>query len=127
MATVATSSQPTNITVEQGATFALSLNAKFGGSPMNLTGATVVAKIRRAFGDSSALVAFTTAVTAPATDGKLTVSLTAAQTAALTPLQPSQTDRDVAIGHWDLEVTTSDGTTRQMAYGTVRLRQWASA
>jgi hypothetical protein len=78
-----------DMTIEQGATFALNLTLQDAdGDPFDLTGYTGRAQLRVRYSDASPLVSFT--VTVPqvgtlATEGKLSVGLTATQTANLPP------------------------------------------
>lgn len=80
---------------------------------LDLTGYTVTAQIRAAPRDADVLIAFTTAIASPqsgSTKGKVTISLTATQTAALS----------VRLAFWDLQLTIG-GTTRTRIAGAVRL------
>jgi len=72
----------TNIVIEQGATFSQDFIVKdSSGSAKDLTGYTATAQMRRSH-YSSTSTDFTTAVVEA--DGKVTLSLTAAETAAIT-------------------------------------------
>lgn len=69
------------------------------GSPVNLTGAIVIAQIRQAARDTAPLiVAFTVSMPAPST-GEFTLSLTDTQTAAVTK----------ARGYYDVLISDSAG------------------
>ena len=74
----------------------------------DLTNYTVAAEIRKTFASSTA-TAFTAAVNSPATDGKVTISLTDVQTIAL--------DRGRFV--WDMVVTSASGTKTRVLQGTV--------
>ena len=74
----------------------------------DLTNYTVAAEIRKTFASSTA-TAFTAAVSSPATDGKVTISLTDVQTIAL--------DRGRFV--WDMVVTSASGTKTRVLQGTV--------
>ena len=74
----------------------------------DLTGYTVTSSIRKTFASSTA-TAFTAAVNSPATDGKVTISLTDVQTIAL--------DRGRFV--WDMVVTSASGTKTRVLQGTV--------
>lgn len=63
------------------------------GNPLNLTGATIAAQIRKAAGDTGAPLAVIAIVGTPGTDGKITLLLTPAQTQTLNN------------GVWDLQIT----------------------
>jgi len=86
------------------------------GSPIDLTGATVISQIRR--GPASLgygiLASFTVTISSPATSGIITRSLTGTQTAAL-PL-PFPTD---ATFFHDVFVTTNGGQPIQVVVGPV--------
>lgn len=78
-----------DMTIEQGATFALNLTLQdANGDPFDLTGYTGRGQLRTRYSDVSPLVNFTVTVpqhnTLPS-EGKLSIGLTAAQTAALPP------------------------------------------
>ncbi len=84
----------TDITIEQGATFSLPLSIDAA-----LNGLTPVAVIRRAFGGAVVAVLDCSEITAEST----TVSLTAAETAALVGHALPMT-RTAVLGVWDMLV-----------------------
>jgi hypothetical protein len=90
-----------NLTIEQGATFSqvVAVGEAYNGLSPRGT-------IRRSFGGDSLASLTCSAVAA----GNTTISLTAAQTAALQPLSALPSERDVVIGVWDLETPTADAT-----------------
>ena len=100
-----------DLVIAQGSDFAQQFTFTVGGSPIDFTSSSgaivsVAAKVRATFDSTSDLVTFTAAVDSPATDGKITISLTNAQTEALTtPPGTSSTQRKVLIGYWDLEIS----------------------
>lgn len=95
----------TNIVIEQGATFSQEFIVKdSAGSAKDLTGYTATAQIRRSYYSSTA-TDFTTAIVAG--DGKVTLSLTAAETAAIS-VGSTGNNRYV----YDLEVASSSETLR---------------
>lgn len=74
----------TNFIIEQGATFTTTVTVKAAdATAFNLTGYTPRAQMRKSY-YSSTKTDFTAVITGAATDGKVTLSLTAAQTALLT-------------------------------------------
>jgi len=73
-----------NLYMEQGTTFSSVITLDdLNGSAYNLTGYTANSQMRKSFYSSNATATFTTSIT-PAT-GTITLSLTSAQTANITP------------------------------------------
>ena len=72
-------------TIDKGSDFALQLElVDISGNPKNLTNYSAAAKLKRNYNsDSADTTNFAAAITAPPTDGILTLSLTNAQTDAL--------------------------------------------
>jgi len=72
-------------TIDQGSDVAIQLDLiNDDGSPKNLEGYAVAAKMKKTYGsDSADTVAFTSIIAAPALDGTVTISLTNTQTDAL--------------------------------------------
>lgn len=81
-------------------------NATYWGSltALNISSATLSAKIKRFPDDSTAAQTITTALVTDGINGKLTLSLTSVQTAALSP----------GVYYYDLEVTISGVTTKYL-------------
>ena len=74
-----------NITIYKGESFSLAVELDDAtGAAINLTGATLTAQCK-VKSTNTTLFSFNTAITAPATDGKFTLSLPAATSAGLTP------------------------------------------
>ena len=99
-----------NITVEKGATFSKTISLKdAAGAAINLTGATVAAKMRPYYSAEESF-AFTMAITSPATAGIITWQMAAATTATI-PTDETQ--------EWvyDVEVTYSGGTISRILQG----------
>lgn len=95
----------TNIVIEQGATFSQDFIVKdSSGNVKNLTGYTATAQLRRSYYSSNA-TSFTTATVDA--DGKVTLSLTAAETAAIS-VGSTGNNRFV----YDVEVASSSETLR---------------
>lgn len=81
-----------------------------GNVPIDLTGASVAAKIKRRAGDATALISFT-AVVVDAENGVFRLSLTAAQTAALA----------FDVGVYDVLITFPSGNVEKFIEGNVVL------
>lgn len=74
-----------NITIYRGETFTLAVELDDNtGAAINLTGATITAQCK-VKSTNTTLFSFTTAITAPATDGKFTLSVLAETSSPLTP------------------------------------------
>lgn len=101
-----------DLTIQQGATFSLQLTFADGnGDPIDLTGYAGAAEVRTSYDAATPVATLSVAVTDP-TNGVMTLSLTAAQTAALTA--PSG-------GVWDLLLTTPTGDKFRVLEGNVRI------
>lgn len=77
-----------DFTIDQGADVAIELHLQeTDGSKKNLTGHSVLAKMKRSYNsvDSDEIVTFNSEIATPETDGILTLSLTNTQTDALNP------------------------------------------
>ncbi len=73
-----------DITIEQGATFSLPLSLKNSdNTAFNLTGYTGRGQIRKYHRSTTIVASFTVTISVTPTDGTLTVTMTAAETAAL--------------------------------------------
>jgi hypothetical protein len=113
----------TDLIILQGSDFqrTLTVSDVETNAPIDLTGATVEAKVRDNFGTTSNVLATFTAAITDAPNGQATISLTAAQTAALVaPAGTQDAARLAAIGFWDLEFTEG-GFTYRYAQGNVTL------
>ena len=92
-----------NLTIDQGATFSSDVTVKdANGNAFDLTGYTAAAKLAKGFASTRTRTDFTTTIAADATSGVVTLSLTAAQTAAL----------DAERYVYDLEITSGATVTR---------------
>jgi hypothetical protein len=83
-----------------------------GNVPIDLTSATVAAKIRKKVTDSSVVATFTCALMTDGTDGAFKIELSAAQTAALSGFD---------VGVYDVLVTFPSGDVVKYIEGTVVL------
>tara|TARA_Y100001936_G_scaffold246817_1_gene291471 strand:+ start:19 stop:351 length:333 start_codon:yes stop_codon:yes gene_type:complete len=91
-----------NLQIDQGATFTSDVTVKdANGNPFDLTGYTARAKLAKGYQSTKTRQDFTTTI-ASATEGKVTLSLTATETTAL------EDTRYV----YDLEIQTGDVVTR---------------
>ena len=99
-----------NLTMDQGASFSTEITVYQNDSIVDLAGYSVAAQIRKSYSSSSS-TSFTTAINSTTSSGKLTLSLTPTQTAALE-------GRYV----YDVEITASDSTVTRPIQGTVTVR-----
>ena len=101
-----------NLTMDQGATFSTVITVYQDDNILDLAGHTAAAQIRKSYSSSSS-TSFTTAIDSTTSTGKITLSLTSTQTAAL------EEGRYV----YDLEITkTADSTVTRPIQGTVTVR-----
>lgn len=100
-----------NIIIEQGSTFnnIITLTDR-NGVAINLTGSSVVAQVREKKTSIDVLFSFTCAII-DAINGKIKISLTKDQTAALS----------FKTAVYDLEITYSDNSTKRILEGSVVL------
>ena len=102
----------TNLLIEQGASFSSTVTLyNEDDTVFDLTGYTAASQIRKSYSSSSS-TAFTTAIDSTTSTGKITLSLTSTQTAAL------EEGRYV----YDVEITASDSTITRPIQGTVTVR-----
>lgn len=99
-----------NMLIQQGVTYnqTITLKDKQSGLPLNLTGCTAAAEIRATYIDSVPAATFTTYI-GLGTDGKIQLSLTPAQTSAIT----------IERGVYDLELTYPGGVKDRIIQGNV--------
>lgn len=96
------------------------------GTPIDVTGATVVAKVRGTFPAASALATLTSTIT-DGPGGVITLSLAAATIAAIpVPSGTPDSVREVSVGAWDVTITVG-GWVQRIVEGSVLLSRWASA
>jgi hypothetical protein len=119
------SNEPNSVplVIVQGST--LSFGVTITDAATDFTGATARAKIMVDFASRTILQALTVTVNA-AINGSmtLTISLTAAETAALTNVTAGE--RRQSIGVYDLEVVLSGGSVIRMMQGTAQLSREAT-
>ena len=103
-----------NLTIDQGATFSSDVTVKdANNNAFDLTGYTAEAKMAKGFQSTKTRTSITCTISADATTGVITLSLTADQTSSL------EEGRYV----YDLEITkTADSTVTRPIQGTVTVR-----
>ena len=107
-----------NLTIDQGATFSSDVTVKdANGNAFNLTGYTASAKMAKGFQSTKTRTSITCTIQAPATNGLVTLSLTADQTTAL----------DDGRYVYDLEILqTSSSTVTRVIEGIITVRPQVS-
>ncbi len=106
-----------DILLEQGGTFSITVDlVNANGTPWDLTGYTAAAKVRALPTDAASLLALTVTIGTPASNGSLTVSASAAQTAALSTT--------FQLGYWELDVTSGAGVVSPIYKGLARMTPW---
>ena len=103
-----------NITIEQGATWRLSLTWKdVAGAPIDLTSYTARMQVRQAYGTADALLNLSSGagITLGPSTGAITLTASAAQTAAIAARN----------GVYDLEMVAPDGTVTRLLQGSVTI------
>lgn len=110
-----------DLLIRQGATFDAAVTlTNPDDTPVDLTGATVRAQIRRKALDTSLLAAFTVTVT-DAAAGAFTFGLTAAQTAALVAGENDFEANSRAV--WDMELEDASARITPVFYGQVLIHR----
>lgn len=107
-----------DLPLQQGDDFLLTLTLKQGGAALDLTGATFKAQARKRKEDVAVAFEYVCSVVVPATDGKVTLALAAAVTAAVTCGPSPQST--ASQYHWDLEMVQG-GAKRTLLEGVVRV------
>ena len=102
-----------NLTIDQGATYTntFTIYQADGTTAMNLTGYTVASQLRKNY-TSTAYTAFTSVLVSPHTSGRITMSLTATQTAAI----------KAGYYYYDVEITNSAGTVTRVMEGKIHFK-----
>lgn len=92
-----------NLKIESGATFSIDIELNNpDGTNLDLTGCTGACKIRKSYYSNFNVYTLNVSIVSPATDGKITLSATATQTASFKP------GRYV----YDIEVTNGSNVSR---------------
>ena len=107
-----------NLTIDQGASFSSDVTVKdANGNAFDLTGYTASAKMAKGFQSTKTRTSITCTIQAPATNGLVTLSLTADQTTAL----------DDGRYVYDLEILqTSSSTVTRVIEGIITVRPQVS-
>ena len=121
------SSLPTyNITVIEGADYAVSLTMTEDGLPVDLTGYTFQAEIRENFAEYAPILeTFTCTVPNPAT-GEVVLSMTAAATQNMFATTDANRARG-QVGYWDVFYTSPTGVREYLLGGRVFFIQTITA
>lgn len=99
-----------DLVIEQGATFSLTITLKKPNKlPFDLTGYTGRSQIRKNYAATDVIASFSVAVPSPQKDGKVVMSLTDEQTAALA----------IISGVYDLELESPTGEVTRVLQGKV--------
>jgi len=113
-----------NITIEQGATFFMTLNLKDeDGVAIDLTGHTFRGKVKKTFADTVAVATFSFNVldqTAEATKGKVEVSISATDTAAIV-LTNKTVERSLTKMAYDIESEDVSGFVKRWLQGSANI------
>jgi hypothetical protein len=106
--------QTKNLVLYQGDTFELifQLKEKGTGLPVNLTGCVPSSEIRTSAASPTVEETFTAELVSPATDGKVRLSLTAAETTDLSP---------GASLVWDVQLLWPDGVVKTYLAGSLNV------
>lgn len=120
MAQIGTKGASLDLLIRQGGTFLATVSATDAtGLPINLTGGTITAQIRKTPSavtiECSAVVVIINAV-----NGVFTFEFTAAATAALVASETSETDA-ASTYVWDIELLNSATKVIPLMYGTVNV------
>lgn len=102
---------------KQGSTwrFTLEVLVSTGGPAMDLTGYTARGQIRKAYTSSDITKSFTCTILTPATDGKIEISLSATNTAAITCGKTPQESASTYV--YDIEIESSGGEVSRILEG----------
>ena len=102
-----------NLTIDQGTTYtnAITVYQADGVTAMNLTGFTVASQIRKNY-TSTNYHTFTSALVSPYASGKINLTLTATQTAAI----------KAGWYYYDVEITSSAGAVTRVMEGKINFK-----
>ena len=108
-----------DLLIRQGATFLASSQMTTGGTPVNLTGATLRAQIRKTPSNTIAEGATAVCTITNAVEGRFTWEFTDEATAALV----AGVDENDSLSQyvWDMEVEYADGRVYPVMYGVVKV------
>jgi hypothetical protein len=110
-----------DLTMEQGATFTRTLTISSDGVPLDLTGRTYRGKIAKFIGGTT-LASFTFTLLDQVTNtGQVTMTLSAAETAALPTKKGTTSTRTTTSLIYDVEQVLADTTVQRILQGTITL------
>ena len=98
-----------NFTLEQGSTFSRQITVQENSTALNLTGYTARMQMRSTHDSSTIALTYTSTIASPASNGKINLSATATQTAAI----------EEGIYVYDLEIESSGGVVTRLMEGKV--------
>jgi hypothetical protein len=111
----------TDLYIEQGSTFKRKLVFKDGSNvAIDLTGDVFAGQIRKSISDPTIVASFTCVLTNP-TLGEVEISLTAAETSAITLKAQSTADRQTQDFAYDIERTLVAGTKERVLEGLAKI------
>jgi hypothetical protein len=112
--------------IQQGSDLKSGVQFNYQDEAVDLTGCTFAGKIRDKFGASSTVLQTLSFNTSALASGYIEITLTAAQTAAMTvPVGTNDDQREAVIGVYDVELTQGGVVTRVL-YGQVTLSREAT-
>jgi len=120
----ATNPGESNIVIKKGATFYQEFQHLDGSTAIDLTGVTGTAQVRLTFEAVSPIATFTVAIPTPA-NGTVTITLTPAETLALSAAFDATTQREKVVWFWDLKLDDSTDIVRTVQ-GTVTFSREAT-
>jgi len=98
-----------NFTLEQGSTFSRQITVQENSTALNLSGYTARMQMRSTHDSSTIALTYTSTIASPASNGKINLSATATQTAAI----------EEGIYVYDLEIESSGGEVTRLMEGQV--------
>ena len=98
-----------NFTLEQGSTFSRQITVQENSTALNLTGYTARMQMRSTHDSSTIALTYTSTIASPASNGKINLSATATQTAAI----------EEGMYVYDLEIESSGGEVTRLMEGQV--------
>lgn len=114
---------PSNLLIEQGATFSRLLTIKDDlGALIDLTGYQFSGMVRKGCGDTAAVASFSFSIADQVTNkGEVTFSLTPTQTSAIPTPGNSAPNRKNSLYTFDIEMTRVDLVVIRLLQGTVEV------
>lgn len=106
-----------DLPVEQGATFSWALTIKADDLPVDITGYSFRGQIRDTYSSGAILASFTFTIT-DATAGQVSMTMTAAETTAITVDPATSYERTITNATYDVEMVDTAGTVFRILEGT---------